>query len=67
MKQLYSIRFIIALMWCAHRRLAGHCGNTVKNHGAEIVSCNNNAPNIKGMNTMLSLSNKDISYFLGKG
>ena len=41
-KQLCSIRFNIALMWCAHRRLAGHCGDAVKNQGAEIVPNNKN-------------------------
>lgn len=29
-KQLYSIRINIAHVWCAGRRLAGHCGDTVK-------------------------------------
>lgn len=51
-KKCLSIRFNSALMWCAHIRLAGHCGNTVKNHGAEIVSCNKKASNIKGMKTI---------------
>lgn len=54
-KQLHSIRFNSALVWCAHIRLAGHCGNAVKNHGAEIVSCNKNASDIKRMKTMSSL------------
>lgn len=33
MKQLHSIRFNITLMWCAKIRLAGRCGNVVRNLG----------------------------------
>lgn len=43
-------------MWRARRRLAGHCGNTVKNHGAVIVSCNKKAPTVKEVKTTSSLS-----------
>lgn len=58
-KQLYSIRINIAHVRCADRRLAGHCGNTVKNHGADVVLCNKKVPNTKGTrNNLIPVSRK---------